>query len=577
MWKNSARLLLSYTAILLLPMGPNLNAAIESKNVLILANESIAESVDLANYYAQQRTIPAENILLLPLSRNEVISWDEYVRTLYEPLKRQLADKERLKWIPDSPVAVDSWGRSTGMMLSHSVDALVMMKGVPLRIQNDPARINEGTTQAYADYVNERLPFTPEQLVGLKVPFFLKTEACVDSELATLAMGNTPVLGWVPNPLSTEMHRAITSTVIRVVRLDGPDEASVRSMIDGAQIAEKQGLRGRVYLDSGGPYPQGEGWIRQINNWFAQTEWDLSFDEKKSIFDTEDRFDAPALYFGWYTSNISGPMANPMFQFPAGAIAVHIHSSSAHSLRQVERQWAAPLLKRGVAATLGNVYEPSLQFTHHLDRFIASLKSGDTFAEAAYRSIVGLSWQGVALGDPLYRPFKRTLPEILERIHKSDTTSKGDSYAVMRMLTLCKQQNRPQDYAFWKNQGLMKCPSIALYFQLAKDCFERDEKEEGERYLHMIVRLNGFDSDEWGLIKSISQYAASKELYAIAISLGGIFRTQVPAGLSVKIDFLKQLQEWAILDGNGPLEAELKALIQAVELPQSSMPKAVEK
>ncbi|HEX8077686.1 MAG TPA: hypothetical protein VF511_07715, partial [Chthoniobacterales bacterium] len=67
--------------------------------------------------------------------------------------------------------------------------------------------------------------------------------------------------------------------------------------------------------------------------------------------------------------------------------------------------WAAPLVTRGAAATIGNVYEPYLQLTAHLNVFNDRLLHGFTFAESAYMSVPSLSWMSVMVGDPLYRPF----------------------------------------------------------------------------------------------------------------------------------------------------------------------------
>jgi hypothetical protein len=65
----------------------------------------------------------------------------------------------------------------------------------------------------------------------------------------------------------------------------------------------------------------------------------------------------------------------------------------------------APLLEKGAAASLGNVYEPYLELTPHLDIFNDRLLHGFTFAESAYMATRTLSWMTVAVGDPLYRPY----------------------------------------------------------------------------------------------------------------------------------------------------------------------------
>jgi hypothetical protein len=102
---------------------------------------------------------------------------------------------------------------------------------------------------------------------------------------------------------------------------------------------------------------------------------------------------------------VSGPFTEPDFRFVPGAIAVHIHSFSASTLRDPKSNWVAPLVSKGAAASIGNVYEPYLQLTARLDIFNDRLLHGFTFAESAYMSIRALSWMSVMVGDPLYRPY----------------------------------------------------------------------------------------------------------------------------------------------------------------------------
>ena len=78
---------------------------------------------------------------------------------------------------------------------------------------------------------------------------------------------------------------------------------------------------------------------------------------------------------------------------------------SASTLRDENSGWAGPLLSRGAAATIGNVYEPYLELTAHLDIFNDRLLHGFTFAESVFMASRVLSWMGVAVGDPLYRPY----------------------------------------------------------------------------------------------------------------------------------------------------------------------------
>ena len=102
---------------------------------------------------------------------------------------------------------------------------------------------------------------------------------------------------------------------------------------------------------------------------------------------------------------LPGPFTQLDFRFAQGAIAVHIHSYSASTLRDPGANWVGPLLARGATASLGNVYEPYLQLTNHLDILTIDCFMDLRLPKVAYMSMQGLSWMNVAVGDPLYRPY----------------------------------------------------------------------------------------------------------------------------------------------------------------------------
>jgi uncharacterized protein (TIGR03790 family) len=115
------------------------------------------------------------------------------------------------------------------------------------------------------------------------------------------------------------------------------------------------------------------------------------------------------LYFGWYAATVNGPFTVPGFRFPPGTLAMHIHSFSAATLRDAATGWCGPLLARGVTATVGNVFEPYLQLTHRPDYLLRALARGENFGDAVYYAQPALSWNTIAIGDPLYRPFSRNV------------------------------------------------------------------------------------------------------------------------------------------------------------------------
>ena len=168
----------------------------------------------------------------------------------------------------------------------------------------------------------------------------------------------------------------------------------VRKMIDGALAAERDGLDGFAYVDmrgiTSGPMAKGtNGWSAAADELRHYGMPVVSAIPRRTCFPADYPMDHAAIYLGWYAGRSTGRWRAEIFDSCRAPIAVHIHSFSAATLRDPRANWAAPLLAHGAAATLGNVYEPYLALTPHLDIFVDRLRNGFTFAESAYASRAG--------------------------------------------------------------------------------------------------------------------------------------------------------------------------------------------
>ena len=237
--------------------------------------------------------------------------------------------------------------------------------------------------------------------------------ASIDSEIACLSMDLTKLSGAVGNPYFRSTDRGGTPDILLASRIDGPNYATAKRLIDDAIAVEGSGLWGMALIDianlakeKGAAYKIGDDWLETCSGFYR----------KAGIPTLVDRFSTRVpkgyplgkdiiLYFGWYTQNAQGPFIDQDFQFKRGAVAAHIHSYSASTLRTTLKNWSGPLLSRGACAVLGNVYEPFLQMSTHLDLFNARFLAGFTFAEAGWIATPVFSWMQVMIGDPLYQPF----------------------------------------------------------------------------------------------------------------------------------------------------------------------------
>lgn len=418
---------------------------------IVVYNSNDPDSKALAEYYATRRRIPPEQLVALSCSTDEEIERDDYDTAIAEPLRACFSKK---RW----------WNAAIGPNLETRVTTnrirfAAIIRGIPLKIRFK------------ALYPGDHPDPTKQ--------WGMANEAAVDSELAALGFFLRQISGPIQNPYfrsSKPITAADTDPrLLLVTRLDGPSANEVRRMIDDALASEKKGLWGWTYIDARGirdpAYKLGDDWLFRIVDQSFTNGRPVILDRLEALFPSGYPMTNTILYFGWYSDKISGVLADPTFRFSPGAVAVHLHSFSAASIRSLEHNWVGPLLHHGAAATLGNVYEPFLALSPALDIFHDRLLQGMTFAESAYASLRPISWMTTCVGDPLYRPF-------------SDLDQKGapdtNPFVVFRDLTNRDKGNSDQLIKDLLQQGATN----PLFFEFAGVLAEHQSQPE--------IALNAF-------------------------------------------------------------------------------------
>ncbi|HUL55120.1 MAG TPA: TIGR03790 family protein [Opitutaceae bacterium] len=518
------------------PAAGNPGAELAAR-VVILANANDADSVGLARYYAARRGVPAANILALPLPADETIGWPEFIATIYQPLQDELVARG---WIDATATTLtDALGRKRYAVFDHRISYLVVCRGVPLRVNHEP--------RFYAD--EPRLRLREE---------FRTNRGAVDSELTLLAHGTYDINGWVPNPLfRVERPPAFASEpVVRVARLDGPTPAAARRLVDHALDAERTGLLGRYYIDWRGPNPDGELWLERAAGLLRDLGIDGDVYREGGPRPAAARFDAPVLYFGWYASDLTGPMARDGFQFPPGAIALHIHSESAQTLRSASAGWCGPLVARGVSATFGNVFEPYLQLTLEPPLLVRALAAGKTLGDAAYYATPALSWQTIVIGDPLYRPFAVTLEE---QLAKADTLPPALApYALLRRARLFEQEKRPAEARRVLEEGMREHPGLVLGLALARAKAAAGDPAGAARALEAVPVPAAFTAAEAPLAQEAARLLIGGNGAARAVTMYRAILANPDLGLDWRTAVLREALGAALAAGDHARATEWK-------------------
>lgn len=418
-------------------------AEVLPSKVYVVANSDDPDSLAIADFYASARGIPKGNIVGLPMPKAGKISKAEYFEKIENPLVAELAKRGALKAVKLG--GREPSGREIYSYVSHDIGFLVLCRGVPWGVNPSP---------------NSPAPNPPKSF---------SDAASVDSELSGRFVSSKKLAGFLKNPLFNNYSWGMTPSiagVIPVARLDGVSRADVEASVRNALEAEKKGVRGRVYIDESKREKTGDKWLSAAGKILSAAGFDVSENTEPRLFGFADRMDAPAFYFGWYAFNPAGYFADKNFKFPAGASALHIFSFSAANMRD-RNSWTPAFTAEGASATFGNVYEPYLGGTHYPHVYVLALARGMSAGEAATAAMPFLSWQGVFVGDPMFKPFKTDLKKQMENIDAGEIDELSQ-YSVIRMVNSISKKGGARAAFDYASKYVGKMPDAALLWKLAQ-------------------------------------------------------------------------------------------------------------
>jgi uncharacterized protein (TIGR03790 family) len=345
--------------------------------VLVVYNAEVRESKQVAEYYLLKRSIPASHICEINTSSPDQIKQDEFDSNVKQPIRKCL----------------DRLGKDTILyiVLSHQTPFLLEMGSQ-----------TNALDQFVADIWDEYLPERTAGQLDVQ-PYF----------------GGAQREGDVYQPyvsFADYRRQPNARTIYSVWRLDAPNAALAKGLVDKALYAEANGLAGigcfdRNRGDLAGvadfEYGAGDWEIHRAADFTRQAGFTVIEDDHGEEFGTSPaplRCDHAALYAGWYALN----HYNDAFSWNPGAIGIHLDSASATNPR-AGHNWATNALARGITVTAGATTEPYLDNVPHPDQAFLYLFQGANVGDALLRSERLLKWNIINIGDPLYRPFLNSL------------------------------------------------------------------------------------------------------------------------------------------------------------------------
>jgi uncharacterized protein (TIGR03790 family) len=381
-------ILRSLLPTLVLSLCAGLASAQTAENVLVVINRHSAASVEIGEYYAAARSVPATNIVRLETVDAEGVARDAYETTIEEP--------------------VAEWLRKHS--LQDRILYIVLTKGVPLRIIGTGGRNG--------------------------------TQASVDSELTLLyrrLVGEAPPLvGPVPNPLfagDTPIAAAAQPItrhaldIYLVTRLDGFTVEDVLGLIDRGLAPASDG---HIVLDQKATIVDqgGDRWLKQTADRLRERGSERVVLESTTSLAAAE---GPVLgYYSWGSNDPANQLRRLEFSFAPGAIGGTFVSTDGRTFTEPPADWrpsgpnggplyggsfqslAGDLIRSGLTGVSAHVDEPFLDATIRPQILFPAYLAGFNLAESFYLAMPFLSWRTVVIGDPLCAPVPRVAPEAVD-------------------------------------------------------------------------------------------------------------------------------------------------------------------
>lgn len=363
-------------AVLLVTLGSRPAWAQSAANVLLVVNDASPESIEIGNYYAAGRQIPAGQIVRVTTPVTDSVSRFVFDSAIQAPIAKFLASH----------------------LLHDQILYIVLTKGIPLRV--------DGT-----DGPNG-------------------TIASVDSELTLLyrrMVGTpTPILGRVDNPLflgdksvrTAKRFSHLDSDLYLVTRLDGFAVSDVKALID-------RGLKpvrdGQIVLDQRATLIDrgGDAWLQEASDRLGNDQYAarVRLESTRAVADVS----GPVIgYFSWGSNDPANQRRAMGLSFANGAIGGMFVSTDGRTFREPNPNWKpaiagsttggqsliGDLIREGITGVVGHVAEPYLDSIVRPQVLFPAYLAGFNLAESFYMAMPFLSWQDIVVGDPLCSPFQ---------------------------------------------------------------------------------------------------------------------------------------------------------------------------
>jgi uncharacterized protein (TIGR03790 family) len=336
------------------PVG--LRAGGSGLNVVIVVNQNSSNSVQLGNYYREQRHVPPQNFLRINWAgTNTEWTLTDYTDTLLNPLLAMLSARQ----------------------LSNQIDYVVLSMDIPYRVNGAPNGANGTTSTLFYGFMPD-----PRDLVT-----------------CPLAPGSTNLYAGSESPFRSTPPISPASNSFLVTMITDISLAFAKQIVD-------QGVR------SDGAFPTQTVILAKSTDAARNIRY-LTFDN--AVFNTRLRGNYSAVRTNAFSpgqfSNLLGyqngdfSFGVPTNTFVPGAMADNLTSFGGMIFENTGQTVLLALTEAGACGSFGTVDEPCTfpqKFPDPQNYFFQA--RGFSLAECYYQSLTN-PYQGLVVGEPLAAPF----------------------------------------------------------------------------------------------------------------------------------------------------------------------------
>src|SRR2546425_4151004 len=329
-------------------------------NVVVVVNQNSSNSVQLGNYYAEQRQIPPQNYLRINWPTSNVVAWtdSDFATYLYNPLLSMLSSRQ----------------------LTNQVDYVVPSMDIPYRVTSGANEPNSTTSTLFYGF---------------------KADPVLDPFQCSIAPGSTNLYAGSEGIFRSTPPISASSNSFLVTMITHSNRALAKQIVDSGTLADGTFPTQTVYLAKSSDVNRNVRYLTYDNAIFNARLRGNSMQRTNTDYNWIFGY-CLGVQQGVYLSTTAGTT------FAPGSMADNLTSFGGDLFEQTGGQLnLLEYLTSGAAGSYGTVTEPC----NYLEKFPSPQNyfyqsRGFSLAECYYQSVTN-PYQGLIVGEPLAAPFAR--------------------------------------------------------------------------------------------------------------------------------------------------------------------------